>query len=208
MKYDFGTWKRHYLAVPFELFMFVTAIIMVAQRDWLHVATSLFTFVVSFIPLWAEKWFKIRLPLWLQTTYVLFIFMSMFMGEVLHMYGQFFWWDDLAHTVYGIIMAFGVVLWLELMKARKSVKLPAVAQVLFVFSFVVCVAALWEIFEFISDQWFGTWSQNDSLFDTMLDMIEGTLGCLVVCGWYVWYLHLASAAWLQRTIQHFLKTNP
>jgi len=208
MKKDFGTWKRHYPAVPFEIFMFVTAIVMVAQRDWLHVLTSLFAFAVSFAPLWVERWFRIRLPVWLQLTYVLFVFGSMFMGEVLHMYGQFFWWDDVAHSVYGIIMAFGVVLWLELMKTRKSVKFPPIAQVLFVFSLVVSVATLWEICEFLSDQWFGTWSQNGSLFDTMLDTIEATLGGLVVCAWYLWYLRPKRTVWLHRTIQHFLKSNP
>jgi hypothetical protein len=203
---DYGSFRRHLSAVPLELFMFGAAFIMLAMHDTLHVATSLFTFLVSFLPLLLEWWWKVRLPAWTHFTYVLFVFASMFCGEVLHLYGKILWWDDLMHVSSGILMGLAVVLWLQL-ASKRGADLPYWARILLVITIVVTVAALWEFVEFGSDQLFGTKSQdNGSLVDTMMDMIDASAGAAITASFYVYYLKTKQGLLLP-IIRHFLRLN-
>jgi len=184
--------------------MGIGAVLTYLDRDWLHVGTSLFTLVVSFAPLAFERLFRLRLPAWVHGTFVAFIFLSMFSGEVLHAYGQIWPWDDAMHMAAGVLVGLGCVLWLQVLAWRNYVRAPVWFQAFF----IVCVAALvvvsWEIAEFASDQLFGTSSQDHSLTDTMLDLIEGVGGGLVMVVFYVLYRHgRRAAAWLGWIVERF-----
>jgi len=203
---EYGSFKRHILALPLEILMFVAALIMFAVHDMLHVVTSLFTFVVSFLPLLLERWWRVVLPPWLHVTYVLFVFASMFCGEVLHFYLQIPWWDDFMHVSSGILMGLGVILWLQLAEKRGA-DLPHWARLLLIVTIVVTVAALWEFVEFGSDQLFGTKSQdNGSLVDTMIDMIDASIGAVIMAGVYARYLTTRRGI-LRFVVDPFLRRN-
>ena len=49
------------------------------------------------------------------------------------------------------------------------------APALFSIIFAIAAAAVWEIWEFSTDQLFGFLSQNNSLHDTMWDIICGSI---------------------------------
>ena len=49
----------------------------------------------------------------------------------------------------------------------------------FITIFCIALAGCWEIWEFTGDRLFGFTSQNDSLIDTMMDIICGTLGGII-----------------------------
>lgn len=178
---DFGSLKRHAWAIPFEVFMLGGAVMTTLKGDWLHLGTSLFTFTVSFVPLLFERIFKVRLPAAFQVSYVAFVFLSMFLGEVFYVYGNFWQWDDIMHFLAGILIALAGVTWLSaLTKQFKAVRIPVWLQVIFVYCLVQAVIVLWEFAEFGSDQVFSTTSQGD-LIDTMWDLIDGAAGAIVVC---------------------------
>lgn len=202
---DYGSFRRHILALPLELFMLAGAVVMYMVHDMLHIATSLFTFLVSFLPLLLERWWKIRLPSWLQFTYVLFVFSSMFCGEVLHFYGHFFWWDDVMHIISGLLISLGVVLWLQL-AGQRGIRLPKWARLLLIFTITLTVAALWEFAEFGSDQLLGTHSQ-DSLTDTMMDMLDAALGASIIMCIYARLLIRKGSLGLAVLTRHFLHFN-
>jgi len=181
MKADYGSLKRHKWALPFEAFMLGGAVMTFLKQDWLHLGTSLFTFVASFAPLLFERVFKVRLPAAFQVSYVAFIFLSMFLGEVFYVYGNFWQWDDIIHFSAGILIALGAVTWLTaLTRQFKEIKVPVWLQVVFVYGVVQSIIVLWELVEFGSDQIFGTTSQGD-LIDTMWDLVDGTAGAFIVC---------------------------
>jgi len=176
---DYGTLRRHILAVPFELVMLGGAVVTFAKGDHLHLLTSVFTFCISFLPLVLERRLKLRLPTAVQTVYVAFIFSSMFAGEVFGLYGRIWPWDDWMHFISGVIMGVGVILWLAYLEL-KSVKLPRWLQGYLVLGTVAFAAVLWELAEFASDQLFGTSSQGGDLVDTMLDLLYDTSGAVIV----------------------------
>lgn len=200
---DFGTFRRHMWAAPFEGAMLVGAAVNALAGNGKFVLISFFTFLVSFAPLAFERFFKVRLPASFQFTYVLFIFFSMFSGEVLRFYANVWGWDAGIHFLSGILIGFGVILWLRRLLAKKNgIRLPAWLQFLFVLTLSVFVAVLWEFVEFASDQLFGTNSQ-DSLVDTMYDLILGTAGTLVLLLGYTRHAKGNSVPVLGRAISQF-----
>lgn len=180
---NYGTFRRHVLAVPFELVILGGVIVTAAKGDQVHLLASAFTFCISFLPLAVERWLHVRLPLAVQTTYVAFVFASMFAGEVFGMYGRIWAWDDWMHFISGVLIAVGTILWIAYLR-QKKIQLPAWLQGYLVLGTAALLAVVWELAEFTSDQLFGTSSQGGDLADTMLDLLYDLCGAgVVVAAW-------------------------
>lgn len=205
---EYGNLSRHKWAVPFEIAMLAGVIVTLAQGNWKHFGASLLTLVVSFLPLAVERHFRIKLPTLLQTLYVAFIFASLFAGEVLHMYGRIWVWDDVLHFISGLLVGLGAILWLVTLRWReKRLFMPVWFSALWVFCLTVSIAVLWEIIEFGSDELFGTFSQGADLFDTMMDITYGAVsGCIMATVWAC-YAVGRRIFMVSRIISHFTVLN-
>ena len=201
---DYGTLRRHILAIPLELIMLGGAVVTFAKSDQVHLLASVFTLTVSFLPLILERKLRVRLPLWLQTMYVGFVFASMFSGEVFDMYARIWIWDDWMHFASGVLIGLGVVLWMVYLQ-DKSLRLPRWLQSYMVIGTAAVFAVIWELAEFASDSIFGTTSQNGDLNDTMLDLLFDTCGAVIVA--VVWRLTTAQKdpVGLGKLVAHFSK---
>ncbi len=182
---DYGTLRRHVLALPFELVMFGGAVVTFAKGDHLHLLTSVFTFLISFLPLVLERRLRIRLPMAVQTVGVAFIFASRCAGEVFGMYGSIWVWDDWIHFISGILISIGTILWVTYLKT-KDLRLPQWLQSYLILGTAAFLAVLWELAEFTSDRVFGTSSQGGDLIDTMLDLLFDVSGSVIVA--VIWRL--------------------
>lgn len=203
---DYGSLSRHKWAIPLEIAMAAGAVVTFTQGNWKHFAISVFTFVVGFAPLWFERIVRVRLPALLQVTYVAFIFLSMFSGEVIGMYGRLWEWDDLVHLASGFLIgAAGVVGLAEL--SREHVRMPAWMQATFIFGLVASIVLLWEVAEFASDELFGTFSQGADLFDTMMDLIYGVSSGLIVALALVFHLKKRRIRLFDALIKTYAKLN-
>lgn len=204
---DYGAFRRHMWAIPLEIGMLLGAIATFATQNWLHFAASVFTFTVSLAPLWLERLLKVRLPAAFQWMYVAFIFSSMFSGEVLRFYANVFGWDTTVHFVSGILLAFAAVLVLHQLRQRKDVRMPAAFRLVVVVALGMSVGLVWELVEFASDQWFGTSSQDKSLFDTMTDLTLGTAGSVFLAGLYAVHASGRHVLVLSHAIMQFDRLN-
>ena len=204
---DYGSFSRHKWALPFEVVMFVGGVVQLFEQDWLHLLTSAFTFTVSFAPLWFERIFKVRLPALLQFSFVAFVFLSMFCGEVFDMYARIWEWDDIIHFSSGLLIGLGTVVWIAaLIESIKNVNIPRWLQSLFVFAIVSAVIVLWELVEFGSDRLFGTTSQG-TLFDTMIDLLYGALGGAIISVLLVLHLGGRRMQALDRLVNSYKRLN-
>ena len=82
----------------------------------------------------------------------------------------------------------GFILFLHITDGKGMSTCKRYAPVLFSIIFSIAGAAVWEIWEFSTDQLFGFLSQNNSLHDTMWDIICGTIGGIISCTFI--YLHI------------------
>ena len=107
---------------------------------------------------------------------IIFILLSAFAGKALEFYKHIPHWDKLLHFASGFIFVpAGRQLYKKISSADTSIKVIH----FFALFFAIAAAALWEIFEFSGDSLFGTTAQNNSLDDTMLDMLAGTLSAVI-----------------------------
>lgn len=204
---DYGTMRRHGWAVPFEMVLAVSAAILLYVGNYAHMAIAIFLFISSFFPLIIERLWQVRIPAFMHTAYVVFLFASMFSGEVLGMYSRFYPWDDIMHLLSGLLVAVGGMLWLTTIIQRAKLQLSAWLYAMGVFCLGATVAVVWEVVEFCSDQVFGTFMQRNDQFDTMTDLIYGTGGALVISALLYCYLTKKYNLGLGRIVVNFLQLN-
>ncbi|MDV4149755.1 hypothetical protein R0131_02795 [Clostridium sp. AL.422] len=104
-----------------------------------------------------------------------FIFLSMYLASVWNFYGIPNY-DKFLHLLSGAVIAIiGYVLFIYLTNDISRKEMKPLTSVIFVILFATAAAGVWEIWEFTTDSLFGLSAQNNSLHDTMWDIICGTI---------------------------------
>ena len=105
-----------------------------------------------------------------------FTFSSIYLGNVWDLYRIIPIYDKLLHLLSGVIIAIiGFVLFLYLNNGNIKGDFNTYFVVIFSIIFSIAAAGIWEIWEFSTDMLFGFHSQNNSLIDTMMDIICGSI---------------------------------
>lgn len=158
------------------------------------IGMSLIAMAVTFAFMRLEKDHHIHLPKALLVTLMLFVITALVIGDGFGQYERFWWWDDLLHTVSGIITGIVGFLLVYFFNARYNMNLSPLFVAVFAFAFAVTMGVLWEITEFTIDLLFGAdmqrWNlpptavligsdfQGSGLRDTMSDLIVACVGAL------------------------------
>ena len=109
-----------------------------------------------------------------------FIIGAMYLGNVFDFYTIIPMYDKILHLLSGLIIEMiGYILFLHVSNGSEDNSFKRYMPMLFSIIFSIAAAAVWEIWEFSTDQLFGFASQNNSLNDTMWDIICGTLMWIV-----------------------------
>ena len=190
-------------------FTLVIAIASAAYNQaWFTLAMSFFTLALTFVPPLIEDRYDIHLPVEFEIAAVLFIFASLFLGEVQGYYTVYPWWDMVLHS--GSALALGFVGFgiLYILDQTSKIKAKPGVLALFAFAFAVAIGAVWEIFEFAMDQLFGLNMQKSGLVDTMWDLIVDSLGALIAAVAGYFYLKRGRTLVFSGMIERFVKENP
>lgn len=177
---DFGSLRRHGWTLPFTLIMAGGIVTSFTADRYDHMAIAIFLVISSALPLVIERLWRVRLPTFIQVSYVAFLFLSMYSGEVLSVYSRFYPWDDIMHFISGLFVGMGAVLWLTSVVDRTKLAVSSWLIALCVFCLGATMAVVWEVVEFSSDRLFGTFTQRNDLFDTMTDLMLGTVSALFI----------------------------
>ena len=119
-----------------------------------------------------------------------FIIGAMYLGNVFDFYIIIPMYDKILHLLSGLIIGLiGYILFLHLSNGSGGNSFKRYMPILFSIIFSIAAAGVWEIWEFSTDQLFGFASQNNSLHDTMWDIICGTLmGIISNIPIYLYYI--------------------
>ena len=160
----------------------------VLTQTWPVVFVAIVTLVLTFLPARFARFFGISLPRSVLTAIVVFIFATLFLGEVGDFYERFWWWDVALH--FFSALSFGAMGFLFIFMLFEGDRYAAPPWALAVLAFCVglSIGALWEVFEFTMDQLFGLNMQKSGLVDTMKDLIVDTVGAAI--GAFAGYLYL------------------
>lgn len=111
--------------------------------------------------------------------YYLFIFLADFLGCVVNLYNKIGWYDLFTHFLSGIF-TFGVGMFIL---KRVGIQWKNFSfDLLFCFCFVMFVAGIWELFEYVIDGLLGMDLQHHldtGVNDTMEDMLAAFIGGIV-----------------------------
>jgi hypothetical protein len=156
---------------------------------------AVITLILTFGPDIIEKREKIDIPDMLEIIIVLFIFAGIFISVQFNLYYTFFWWDDLLHTLSGVILGFFGFILVYKLNYKYSMNLNPLLVAVFSFTYAVTLGVLWEILEFSMDALVGSahqkWDlpeteimmgktyQGSGLRDTMSDLIVDSIGAFI-----------------------------
>ncbi len=170
----------------------ITLLIAIYQSikniNYLTLFFSIIVLAITFFPLIFNWKFNLRIPTEIQMIIVLFIYSSLYLGEIQSYYIKFWWWDIFLHAGSAIIFGFLGFTILYFMYSRNNIKARPWAIAIFSFTFAIAIGAIWEIFEFSVDQLLGYNMQKSGLIDTMWDLIVDALGAILATG--IGYIYL------------------
>jgi len=179
-----------------------------SHRQWTVLFISTITLSLFYLPAVMAKRFRIHLPIEMQFVIVLFIYASLFLGEIKHYYIKFWWWDVLLHTVSGIGFGFAGFIILYTLYTHQRVKASPLLISVFSFCFAVAIGTVWEIYEFSMDSIFGLNMQKSGLVDTMWDLIVDSVGALFTSVSGFMYIKGGKTHILSRLLRRFMEKNP
>jgi len=213
--------SRWYIRRSITLFLKATLLVGAAlslyQGRYQPAAETLAILAITFLPLLLGRRFDVNIPYEFEFLAVIFIYASLFLGEVHGYYIRYWWWDIVLHTGSGFLLGMLGFLLVYVMNEKKEVELdirPGFIA-LFTFVFAMAIGALWEIFEFSMDHLAGTVMQKPmlgdptGLTDTMWDLIVDGLGAFTIAMLSYGYLKKAgSHSFLEKWIDDFIERNP
>ena len=137
--------------------------------------------LVLLLPRIISNIFKIKITSAMELVYIIFIILAQFAGSVVNLYNKVWWYDLFAHFLSGIltaILSLVILDWFGIYKEKNKG-----FNFLFIISFTLMIASLWEFLEFGVDTFFGMNVQHSidtGVRDTMEDMLIAFLGSLIV----------------------------
>jgi VanZ family protein len=196
------------------------------NAQWEIFLSAILTLMIFLLPTILAKRAKISIPAPMQIIILLFIFASMYLGEVQQYFRRYTWWDSMLHTVSAFLLGYiGFLLIYTLNKDRNiHIKLSPFFIALFTFCFAMTVGVIWEIFEFLVDGIFGADMQKSrnleevygyfctrlGVLDTMRDFIVNTAGALIVSiiGYYYSKKRMVKDNAFWKLKDQFIEENP
>lgn len=175
----------------FLIYFFSLLSICIAIKDFNNGAYdrllgSLSIIFVFLIPRIINKIFKTKISETLQLVYILFIILVQFLGSVVNLYNNVWWYDLFAHFLSGVltsILALIIMDWFKVYNEKNRC-----FNILFMICFTLMVASIWEFLEFGAFVFLKMDVQHHlttGVFDTMEDMLIGFLGGIITSIYYL-----------------------
>lgn len=193
-----------------QVIMLVGLVLSVYERQWFNAALIASIIFLTLLPTILGRRFDVYIPPQFEVLAILFIFGSLFLGEIHGYYARFSWWDVALHSGSGFLLGILGFLLVYVLNQKEDIDLhmkPAFVA-LFSFAFAVAAGAVWEIFEFAMDSWFGMNMQKSGLVDTMWDLIVDTGGALVIAALGYRYMKRGKEYFVEEWIGNFVEGNP
>lgn len=187
--------------------LLVAAMIALGLGRWSLAFVSIATLTLSLVPpLLAARW-SLTLPLPFLVATTLFFFASIFLGEAFDFYERLWWWDLGLHGSSALGFGLTGFLFVFMLFDGDRLAAPPSAIAFITFCVAMTVGAIWEVFEFAMDLFFGLNMQKSGLDDTMGDLIINAVGGLIASLTGYFYLVRNSAGLLGRALGQFIQMN-
>ena len=187
--------------------LLIAGLVALGFSRWSLAFVSFATLALSLLPpLLAARW-SLTLPLPVLIFTTLFFFASIFLGEAFDFYERLWWWDLALHGSSALGFGLTGFLFVFMLFEGDRFAAPPSAIAFITFCVAMTVGAIWEVFEYAMDMFFGLSMQKSGLDDTMGDLIVNALGGLLASLTGYVYLVRNSAGMLGHGISQFIRLN-
>ena len=182
---------------------------LIVLGQWTNVFVVGSAIVLSFVPE-ILKWITgIRLTLFMQYFFLLFVILSQWCGTYLRAYDVISWWDIFLHGLSALLVGLGALIILNLCDpdflSFKYERYGLISTMIFLT--ISSSAVFWEIFEFLGDTLLGTNAQLGSLKDTMGDMLICVIIGVLFSLWIYISLKSKKDNFITKQLQKFMLLN-
>lgn len=185
-------------------------IVSIINKAWIALFTASIVLLLTFLPALIERNFELALPVELEIVVLIFIYATLFLGEMHGYYTRYWWWDVVLHASSAIVFGLIGFVIVYILSYAPTVELKMSPNFIALFSFVFALAlgAMWEIVEFFLDIAFGWNMQRSGLVDTMWDLIVDMTGAMIagLAGYF--YVKYGDVLIFGKPIKRFVKENP
>jgi hypothetical protein len=199
-----------WISIALKSILAVGGLLELLQGNWLNAFATFAIVLIAFTPDFVGHQFQVRIPPEFELLAVIFVYASLFLGDLKGYYLKYWWWDILLHAGSGLIMGIFGFLLVHVINEHESLQahMKPSFVALFAFMFSLGMGTIWEIFEFCLDQLFGMDTQAGGLQDTMTDLIVDGLGALLIS--LIGYTYLRTTkidSFIERWISNFIRLN-
>jgi hypothetical protein len=194
-----------------QTIMLVELVLLLRANRWPTALQVGIIMGLTLAPVTLRSRLPVRIPSEFQILAILFVFASLFLGEVRNYYELIWWWDAGLHASSGLL--FGIIGFLLVYvlneNERIDISLRPRFVALFAFVFALAVGTLWEVFEFAMDQTFGLQMQKprpgdpSGLTDTMWDLSFDAIGAVLISAFGWWYMIRDERSFIEDWIRKF-----
>lgn len=132
--------------IIFEVILLLFAIYHIYKRQFKLLKSIVLIVILSFLSAFLNLIFKIKIDMFSNLLYFIFLFMSLYLGGTIHFYDKYRWWDQSIHFLSGVsFVGFGIGI------AGTNFGIKKWSILLFSFTFSITLHAFWEVLEYISD---------------------------------------------------------
>ena len=96
--------SKTYLAVLLQIILVGGVIGAFWQNQWFTGVIVSGILLLTILPNLLAKQLKVKIPAEFQLTIIIFVFASLFLGEIHDYYNKIWWWDIVLHTSSGFLL--------------------------------------------------------------------------------------------------------
>lgn len=167
------------IALVLQIGIVVAVVGEFIQGEWRPAFAGTVVLVLSFAPAIIEKRLRVPLPTEFTLATCIFLYASFALGEMRDFYERIWWWDLALHGLSAMMIGTVGFLSVYVFYMTNRIRIAPLWIATITFAIAVTVGTLWEIFEFLMDNYFGLNMQKSGLPDTMTDLTINSAGAMV-----------------------------
>ena len=193
------------IALALQIGIFVVTISALFERQWLGGFAGSIVLLLTFSPAIIERRLRLALPVEFTLVTCVILYASFALGEARDFYEKIWWWDLAIHGLSGLMMGIIGFLIIYVFYMTNRIRIAAGWIATITFAMAVCVGTIWEVFEFLMDEFLGLNMQKSGLIDTMTDLMINATGAALAALLGYFYVRDRDSLYARRVLRAWEK---
>jgi hypothetical protein len=193
------------IALVLQMGILVVTVSAFFQGRWLGAFSGVVVLLLTSAPAIIERRLKLTLPVEFTLINCVILYASFALGEAQDFYEKIWWWDLALHGLSALTMGMIGFLCIYVFYMTHRIDIAAGWIATITFALAVSVGTIWEVFEFLADQYLGLNMQKSGLVDTMTDLMINATGAALAALLGYFYVRDQDSLFARRVLRAWEK---